>query len=257
MNSKKVGLYARTSTIDQKSGLESQLRALQEYCERNKITNYEVFADDGISGTQASRPSLDRMMAMARAGELERIVVYSFSRYARSVTHLLSALEELRALNVAFISYTENIDTNSPMGKAFFVIIAAVSALERDLIAERVKNGLKNARLKGKHIGRKKTRPSEIIRALRASGLSMRECSRISGASHGSVSLEMKVWAEEARRQGKTLKEVMEVYRRSATARKKSETGEAALMVEAVPGLNGMELGLSDAARAIEFEITR
>ena len=143
-----TALYARTSTVDQKNGLEAQIRTLQEYCERNKITNFEIFADEGISGTKASRPSLDRMMALARTGGVERNIVYSFSRYARSVTHLLSALEELRALNVGFTSYTENLDTNTPAGRAFFVIIAAVSQLERDLIVERVKNGLKNAKMK-------------------------------------------------------------------------------------------------------------
>lgn len=106
---KVTALYARTSTVDQKNGLESQIRTLKEYCEKNKITNYELFADDGISGSKASRPGLDRMMALARAGGVDRIVVYSFSRYARSVTHLLTALEELRGLNVAFTSFTENL----------------------------------------------------------------------------------------------------------------------------------------------------
>lgn len=194
---KMTALYARTSTLDQKNGLEAQIRTLIEYCEKNKITNYQIFADDGVSGAKASRPSLDRMMGLARGGSIERIVVYSFSRYARSVSNLLAALEELRALNVGFISFTENLDTNSPMGRAFFVIIAAVSQLERDLVIERVKNGLKNAKLKGKILGRRKTRPSELIRALLQKKLPLRTISAIAGTSHGSVSLEKRIWLKE------------------------------------------------------------
>ena len=212
MTNKKTGLYVRTSTIDQKSGLESQIRALKEYCERNKITNYELFADDGISGTQESRPSLDRMMAMARAGDLERIVCYSFSRYARSVTHLLSALEELRSLDVAFTSYTENIDTNSPMGKAFFVIIAAVSCFERDLIVERVKNGLRNAKAKGIHIGRKKTRPSALIRTLRRSGLSYSSIAAVTNVSEGAIGAELRLWRDELLQQNRTIADEMAAH---------------------------------------------
>lgn len=194
---KLTALYARTSTLDQKNGLQAQIRTLIEFCEKNNIKNFEVFADDGISGTKASRPALDKMMTMARAGQLEQIIVYSFSRYARSVTHLLQALEELRSLNVAFNSYTEKLDTNSPLGKAFFVVIAAISALERDLIVERVKNGLKNAKLKGKIIGRKKTRPSELIRAMLKGGATLRETARFCKTSHGSVSLERKLMRQE------------------------------------------------------------
>ncbi|OFZ06271.1 MAG: hypothetical protein A2X97_02285 [Bdellovibrionales bacterium GWA1_52_35] len=146
--SKVTGIYVRVSTNDQNSGLESQIRTLKEYCEKNKIVSYQVFADEGISGAKSSRPGLDRMMAEARQGKIDRVIVYSFSRFARSVTHLLTALEEFRKLNVPFISYTENVDTNSPMGRAFFVVIAAISQLERELIVERVKNGLRNAKAK-------------------------------------------------------------------------------------------------------------
>ncbi len=95
------------------------------------------------------------------------------------------------------MSYTEKMDTNSPMGKMVFVIISAVSALERDLIIERVKNGLKNAKAKGVHIGRKKTRPSELIRALLEKGLPQRTISSVLNVSNGSVSLEKREWKRE------------------------------------------------------------
>ncbi len=113
------------------------------------------------------------------------------------MTHLLSALEVFRKLDVAFISYTEQLDTNSPMGRAYFRIIAACSQLERELIIERVKDGLKNAKMNGKNFGRAKTRPSELIRALLKSGVTLREEARIAKTTHGSVSLEKKLMKQE------------------------------------------------------------
>lgn len=188
--SKKTFLYARVSTDQQATGLEAQSRALTDYCRLNKIENYELFADEGISGTKSSRPALDRMMAMIKANEADCVVVYSFSRFARSTTHMLNGLETMKAHGCNFVSLTEKIDTNSPIGKAVFVIISAIAALERDLIAERVKNGLANARAKGKLIGRKKMRDSDLIRKLLKAGLSYRNVSKIAKCSHGSVSAE-------------------------------------------------------------------
>lgn len=207
-------LYCRVSTQDQSSGLEAQIRTLSEYCQKNNITHFEIFADEGISGAKASRPSLDRMMKLVREGKVERVVCYSFSRYARSVTHLLSALEEFRTVNCAFVSYTESVDTNSPMGRAFFTVIAAISQLERELIQERVRNGLKNAKAKGKHIGRVKTRPSALIRQLLDKGLPFRTIASICNTSHGSI------WAEKK----EMLKEAKE-----KTEREKVEANQAAL----------------------------
>jgi DNA invertase Pin-like site-specific DNA recombinase len=194
---RKAALYARVSTSDQKTGLEAQIRALKEHCEKNNITEYELFTDENISGAKASRPSLDRMVAAVRQKEISTVIVYSFSRFARSTSHLLSALEEMKKYETEFISITERIETNSPMGRAFFTVIAAIAQLERELIVERVKNGLKNARAKGKIIGRKKTRPSDLIRALINSGVTLREAARIAKCSHGSVSLEKKLMKQE------------------------------------------------------------
>ena len=115
-----TALYVRVSTQDQQNGLEAQVRTLKEFCEKNKITNYEIFSDHGVSGAKLNRPGLDRLLSLTREGKVDKVIVYSFSRFARSVTHLLSALEEFRKLNVSFISFTENVDTNSPMGRAFF-----------------------------------------------------------------------------------------------------------------------------------------
>lgn len=195
---KKVGLYVRVSTGNQISGLESQVRALRDYCTRNNITDYVIYEDENQSGTKQSRPALDRMMKDVRDGFIGKVIVYSFSRYARSVTHLLRALEEFKKLDIGFISLTENIDTNTPLGSAVFTILGAVAQLERDLIAERVRNGLANAKAKGIHIGRVKQRDSDLIRKLRASGMTFREVARIAKCSTAAVSAEMKAVKEEA-----------------------------------------------------------
>ena len=200
--SKKVALYCRVSTGNQSTGLEAQVRALRDYCSRNNISDYVIYEDENQSGVKQSRPSLDRMMKDVREGLIEKVIVYSFSRYARSVTHLLRALEEFRKMNVGFVSITESIDTNTPLGAAVFTILGAVAQLERDLIAERVRNGLANARAKGVRIGRLKTRDSDLIRKLRASGMTYRQIATISKCSAGAVSAELRAMkAEKAKTQ--------------------------------------------------------
>lgn len=186
----KTALYARVSTDQQSTGLESQVRILKDYCTKNDILDYELFTDEGISGTKSSRPALDRMIAAVNNGEVSSVVVYSFSRFARSTTHLLNALQIFKSKNVSFVSITEKIDTSTPVGLAVFSILAAISQLERDLIAERVRAGLANARAKGKLIGRKKQRDSDLIRKLLKAGMTFRQIAVIAKCSHGSV------WAE-------------------------------------------------------------
>jgi DNA invertase Pin-like site-specific DNA recombinase len=176
----------------QDTGLESQVRVLRTYCEQNGITNVEFFTDNGISGTKSSRPSLDLMMAAVERNEISAVVVPSFSRFARSTTHLLNALTRFKQKGVHFVSISERIDTNSAIGVAIFSILAAIAQLERDLIASRVKAGLENARAKGKQIGRKKMRDSHLIRSLLKNGMSFRQVSLIAKCSHGSVSAEKK-----------------------------------------------------------------
>lgn len=187
---KRVFAYLRVSTIEQVGGMESQERVIRTYCEQNGIKDVEFFKDHGISGTKSSRPALDAMMAAVERGEASTCIVYSFSRFARSTTHLLNALTRFKATNTAFVSLTERIDTNSAVGVAIFSILASIAQLERDLIADRVKIGLQNARAKGKLIGRKKLRDSDLIRKLLKSGLSYRAVSKIAACSHGSVSAE-------------------------------------------------------------------
>lgn len=184
---KKVALYIRTSTDKQQTGLEAQKRALEEYCRLNGMNNYVLYSDSGISGTKEKRPALNEMMRDVEHGKISAVVVYSFSRFARSVSHLMQAMETFRDLKVDFVSLTERIDTKTPIGKAMFVIISAISALERDLIAERVRNGLINARAKGKQIGRPDSIPADSIRSLRNKGLTYRQISDVLKVGHGSI----------------------------------------------------------------------
>ncbi len=203
--SKRVACYSRVSTAGQGTGLEAQTRALREYCSRMGVENYVIFEDENQSGVKSSRPALDRIMEAVRRGDFDTVAVYSFSRYARSTTHLLRALEEFRKRGISFISLSENIDTDSPLGTAIFTILSAVAQLERDILIERVRNGLANARAKGVIIGRRKTRPSELIRTLRRSGLSYSQIAKISNTSEGAIGAELKEWAQELARKGRSI----------------------------------------------------
>ncbi len=198
-------MYLRVST-DQQT-VESQLYALKEYCSRNKIEKYEMFIDEGISGAIESRPALNRLMESVEKNEIQTILTFSFSRIARSTSHLLKTLQKCKDHGTSLHSITEAIDTNSPMGMALFTILGALSQLERELIRERVRAGLAAAKQKGKLIGRKKLRDSDLIRKLLKSGLSFRKVSSIAKCSHGSVSAEkqaMKREEEELRKKMET-----------------------------------------------------
>lgn len=188
----KTALYCRVSTDKQSNGLESQTRALVEHCKSKGITDYEVFEDFNVSGSKQSRPQLDRLMELARKGHFDTVIVYSFSRFARSTRFLLEALEEFSHLKVNFISLSENIDLASPMGRAMFTIISAIATLERELIAERVRNGLANAKAKGRRIGRPRTVPDELVCTLRSEGYTFREIAKMLNIGQGSVTAALK-----------------------------------------------------------------
>src|SRR5438094_103019 len=127
---------------------------LRDYCRARGWSDMREFIDTGISGTKERRPALDKMMAEVNARRVDVVVVAAFDRLGRSVRHLVEALELFRHLNVEFISLREQIDTGSALGQAVFTIIAAIAQLERSLIVERVKSGLRRARAEGKRLGR-------------------------------------------------------------------------------------------------------
>jgi len=189
----KTAIYCRTSTNKQDKGLESQVRYLSDHCNQKGMNNFLTYSDFGISGKKSSRPGLNKLMSDTRSGKIKTIIVYSFSRFARSTQHLLQALEEFNRLDVTFISVSENIDTNTPMGKAMFTIISALAQLERELIVERVKLGLANAKAKGKKLGRSKTRDSDLIQELRLQGYSYRKIAQFAKCSISTVHRELSV----------------------------------------------------------------
>jgi DNA invertase Pin-like site-specific DNA recombinase len=170
----RVAIYARVSTTNGQDP-EMQLRELREYCQRRGWEIHHEYVDAGISGTKGKRPELDRLMADAHKRRFDIVIVWRFDRFARSVSHLLRALETFQALGIAFVSLSENIDTSTPTGKMIFTVLGAVAELERSLIVERVKAGLRNAKAKGKRLGRpsKGVDPNKVS-LLRAQGLTWR-----------------------------------------------------------------------------------
>src|ERR1700676_3323319 len=150
----KVAIYARVSTANNGQDPTMQMRELREYAERRGWTVAGDYVDIGISGTKEKRPELDRLMSDAHRRRFDAVVVWKFDRFARSVSHLLRALETFKSLGIEFVSYSEAIDTATPVGKMTFTVLAAVAELERSLIVERTKAGQRNAKLNGKHVGR-------------------------------------------------------------------------------------------------------
>jgi DNA invertase Pin-like site-specific DNA recombinase len=170
----KTAVYARVSTNNGQDP-EMQLRELREYCQRRNWEVAREYVDVGISGAKEKRPELDRLVADAHRRHFDAVVVWRFDRFARSVSHLLRALETFRSLGIEFVSLSEQVDTSTPTGKMIFTVLGAVAELERSLITERVRAGVRNARAKGKRLGRPtKLADNGEIKRLRAQGVSWR-----------------------------------------------------------------------------------
>ena len=183
-----AAIYARVSTMHAGQDPAMQTRELYEYCQRRDWEVFDCYVDKGVSGKKDSRPQLNRMMEDAHARRFDVVVVWRFDRFCRSVSHLLRALETFNALGIQFVSLCEQIDTNTPTGKLVFTVLGAVSEGERNLIAERVRAGLRNARAKGKRLGRPKADVDVAqIESLRASGASWRSVARTMRLSVGTV----------------------------------------------------------------------
>src|SRR5271157_4965870 len=179
--------YLRVSTahktIRSDSGSFDQDPAVQEQPIRDLIAQrgwklYRIYSDRA-SGAKESRPGLDALMADARRGAFDVVVVWRFDRFARTVKQLVLALEEFRSLGIDFVSHQEALDTSAPMGKAMFAIIAAMAELERSVIRERVVAGLEHARQCGTRSGRAIGRPRVVfprdqVAELRSQGVSWR-----------------------------------------------------------------------------------
>ena len=173
---KRAVLYMRVSTLDQHP--ETQLHDLRQMAAQRGIEIVQEYTDR-LSGAKARRPGLDQMMVDARRGRFDVVLVWASDRIARSVKHYLEVLDELNRLNVEFISFRENIDTAGPLGRAIVVIIAAIAELERSLIVERVRAGMRRARLEGTHIGRQPLiLDHEAIHRDRCQGQSLRQIAK-------------------------------------------------------------------------------
>jgi DNA invertase Pin-like site-specific DNA recombinase len=171
----RVALYARVSTLNNQDP-EMQLSELREYASRRGWQITEEYTDQGISGCKESRPALNRLMSDACRRRFGSILVWKIDRFGRSLKHLVNSLAELAALGVAFISLRDNLDFSTPSGRLMFQIIGAMAEFERALIHERVRAGLRNARAKGKRLGRPRVVVDSFkIAALRAQGRSWAE----------------------------------------------------------------------------------
>lgn len=189
----RVGVYARVST-DKGQDPELQLRELREYCARRRWAIADEYVDRGISGSKDSRPELNRLMTDAHKRSIDVVVVWKFDRFARSTSHLLRALETFRALGIEFCSLREAADTTTPSGKLMFTLIGAMAEFERDLIRERVRAGIRNARAKGRRVGRK---PISLDRtrlvSLRSQGRSIRQIATAFGCSRSLVHKSLRI----------------------------------------------------------------
>jgi len=182
---KRAALYLRVSTLDQHP--ETQLHDLRGLAAQRGMEIVHEYSDR-ISGAKAKRPGLDQMMADARRGKFDVVLVWAFDRVARSVRHFLEVLDELNHLEIAFVSFRENVDTGGPLGRAMIIIIGAIAELERSLIIERVRAGMRRAKLEGRRLGRP---PLNVDRdALlrdRSRGQSLKQIAKLHGISKASV----------------------------------------------------------------------
>jgi DNA invertase Pin-like site-specific DNA recombinase len=165
-----------------------QLAELREYTSRRGWAVFSEYVDLGISGSKESRPELNRLMADAHRRNFDVVLCWKVDRFGRSLKHLVNALADLDAYGVAFVSVRDNLDLSTPSGRLMFQIIGAMAEFERSLIQERVRAGLRNAKLKGKTLGR----PRRIVNGdemtrLREQGASFREIAKAVGASPGTV----------------------------------------------------------------------
>jgi DNA invertase Pin-like site-specific DNA recombinase len=179
----RVALYARVSTLNNQDP-EMQLAELREYAGRRGWQIVEEFADQGVSGCKESRPALNRLMSDACSRKFDAILVWKIDRFGRSLKHLVNALAELAALGVAFVSLRDNLDLSTPSGRLMFQIIGAMAEFERALIQERVRAGLRNARVKGRRLGRPRIVVNVArIEVLRTQGRSWAEIKADTGVS--------------------------------------------------------------------------
>lgn len=184
----RVALYARVSTSNGQQDPEMQLAEMREYAGRRCWEIVGEYTDQGVSGSKESRPQLSRLMTDAHRRRFDSVLVWKIDRFGRSLKHLVNALADLGAYGVAFISLRDNLDLSTPSGRLMFQIIGAMAEFERALIQERVKAGLRNARAKGKRLGRpRRVVDSSRVSSLRAAGASWRAIAKELGVGLATI----------------------------------------------------------------------
>jgi DNA invertase Pin-like site-specific DNA recombinase len=183
----RVALYARVSTTNHQNP-EMQTRELREYAELRGWHVTDEYVDLGVSGSKESRPALNKLMADAHRRAFDIVLVWKLDRFGRSLKHLVTAIADLEALGLAFVSLRDNLDLTTPSGRLLFQVVGAMSEFERALIQERVRAGLRNARAKGKRIGRPRVHLDvDQIRQFRSQGWGWNRIARHIGVGPGTV----------------------------------------------------------------------
>jgi DNA invertase Pin-like site-specific DNA recombinase len=183
---KRAALYLRVSTVDQHP--ETQAIELRQFAQQRGYEIVHEYVDRGVSGTKVRRPALDQLLKDANRQKFDAVLVWSSDRLARSTKHFLQVLDDLSELGIQFLSQREALDTDGPLGQAIAVIISAIAELERSLIVERVRAGMRRAKLEGRRIGRT---PLDVDHAAlvkdRLSGMSLTIVAKKHGLSRASV----------------------------------------------------------------------
>jgi DNA invertase Pin-like site-specific DNA recombinase len=188
---KNAAIYVRVSTPDQH--VESQLYDLRELAAQRGFEVVHEYEDRGVCGKKARRPGLDALMADARKKKFSVVLVAAFDRIARSTRNFLQAIDELDRMGIEFISRRENVDTSGPMGRLFVTIISAIAELERSLVVDRVKSGMRRAKLEGRQIGRSRLDVNrEQVVIDRRTGMSLTQVAKRHNISRASVCRLMK-----------------------------------------------------------------
>jgi DNA invertase Pin-like site-specific DNA recombinase len=183
---KKAAIYARVSTPDQH--VETQLYDLRKLAGQRGFEVVREYCDRGVSGSKTRRPGLDAMMTDARRGEFSVLLVAAFDRIARSTKNFLEIVDELNSASIEFVSAREAIDTSGPMGRMFLTMVGSIAELERSLIVERIKAGMRRAKIEGRRLGRA---PLNVDRAAivrdRLSGMSLTQVAKRHRVSRATV----------------------------------------------------------------------
>jgi len=193
MKKKTAAIYARVSTDKQKA--EMQVVELKNYVKRRGLNLGQTYIDQGYTGGNMQRPAFGQMMDDAHKRAFDVLIVWKLDRLSRSLKDLITTLETLGSLGVDFISYDNSLDTSTPTGKLVFHVVGSVAEFERDIIRERVRAGLANARRNGKRLGRPSilAKVSPKIYILKEKGLSNRAIAIRVGVGEATVRRALKL----------------------------------------------------------------